>query len=54
MTRHFQKLTRNLPELFGNERLDLFVSFDDEAKRGELTAAVADELLGQNVGEDLL
>ena len=46
--------TFDFPECLRSEPFDCLVSLDDEAHGGELAAAVAQELVGQVVGELLL
>jgi len=47
-------LTFDLVEGLGDEGLDGFEALHHEAQRGELAAAVGDELIGQRCREDLL
>ena len=47
-------LTFDLVERLGDEGLDGFEALHHKAQRGELTAAVRDELIGQRCREDLL
>ena len=49
-----QQPTSKFPEWFWYEGLDLLVPLNNEAQRGELAAAVADQLVRQHRREDLL
>ena len=51
---HSSHHTSKLPEWLCYKRLNLFVAFNNKAKSGKLTTAVADELISENCWKHFL